>query len=493
MNFRICALLACLAALPAAAGPSPDPASGALVEVLVTCQTPHARLPWQQDPPGTRRGYGVTVGPAFILTTETLVRNQRLVEWRAARSGHKVSAAVCAADPQVNLALLETTPPDPAALLAPADPAVPHGPLRIFQFDATRELQSGSGRIVQVAMDALPDAPYSSLTFTLATELDINGEGAPVLSGDRLAGLIMRFDRSRRQAQIAPAAVIARFLEAATASPYTGFAAAGFAWKPLVDPARRRYLRVPAAYGGVLVVSALPGSGAAASLQPNDVVVSWDGYAVDRLGYYEDPAFGRLAFPYLIKGRRKPGELATAALIRDGLLTNVVVRLAPFRDADALIPENVIAAPAPYFVEGGLVFREVTGRYLKAGGPSWQRANDARLVHAYLTRQLEPEQPGDRLVIVSQVLPDPINIGYRRLDDMRVERINGTPVRNLADLFRIAERDGHISRIGLQDSSLDFVLDAAGLDTANARIQRLYGIPALRRPAPTPDTPKPEP
>jgi S1-C subfamily serine protease len=264
-------------------------------------------------------------------------------------------------------------------------------------------------------------------------------------------------------------------------TPYPGFASAGFFWTTLVAPAKRSYLDVKAPGKGILVLSCVPGTGAAESIKPNDVILEWDGHAVDNLGYYEDEDFGRLAVSYLIKGRRVPGETIPVRVVRDQKEILLQLRLGHQNDRDALVPENVLGAPTEYLVEGGFVITELTGRYLRAHGADWERTVDPRIVHTYLANKHAAATPGEHVVILAGILPDPINIGYQqRFRNEIITAVNGQSVSNMTDVFRIVDKDGSLRRFTLKSVGVDLVVDQEELAVANARLARQYRIPALR-------------
>jgi S1-C subfamily serine protease len=277
-----------------------------------------------------------------------------------------------------------------------------------------------------------------------------------------------------------PYTLISHFLKDALKPPYKGFATAGVTWTPLVDPVKRAYLGVKKNGKGILVLSCLPGTGAAETLKPNDVILEWDGNSIDNLGYYDDSDFGRLGFANLIKSKREPGDVVPLVIVRDGNETKVDVRLDRWLDNAALIPEDVIGEQAEYLVEGGLIIREVTGRYLKSHGPDWQQEMDSRLVHMYLTQRYSPSQPDEHVVILSGVLPASINIGYQNRQDMIITGLNGKPVRNMSDVFRIVDSDISIKHISLKSIGVDIVLDQSKLVDSNDKTAEIYRIPALR-------------
>jgi S1-C subfamily serine protease len=454
-----------------------------LVEVATTFQEYDPFMPWQQTAPGVRRGYGVLVGNSRVLTTENLVRNHRLVELCAARSGEKISATVELSDPQVDLAILKIASDKAFAYALPvliAESAATNGAtVEILQFDETSQLQRGKAQVLHVAVSELPTAPYSSLIFSLLTDLSINGEGAPVISDNKLSGIVVSYDPAARVARMLPYPILRQFVDNSLNARYEGVASAGIIWTSLVDPAKRAYLQVPG-NNGILVTSCLPDTGASKSLEPNDVVLEWNGRSLDNMGFYEDNEFGRLGFAYLIKGRSKPGDVVPVKIFRDRAEKTVSVRLDRWLDSASLIPGDVTGEQTEYLVDGGMIIRELTGRYLRAHGADWQQTTDPRLVHLYLTQKDAAEHLGEHVVILSGVLPDPINIGYQHLQDQVIININGKPIKNMKDVFRIVDTDGEVKRLTLQSIGVDVVLDRSELAEANARIAKLYRLPALR-------------
>jgi len=454
-----------------------------ILRVIVTSQAYDPFQPWQKLAPGVRAGYAFLNGDGLLVTTEDLVRNSTMVELQRPAGGEKYEASVALADENVNLAIIK--PHDGDAIIglsgiACANAAGIDTRLKIVQFDDTGRIREGDAQIVEVSFCDLPSAKGASLAFKALTDINVNGTGAGAILDNKLVGLVMAYDRTTRIATIVPYPIISRFLECAGNEQYGGFATAGFSWTQLLDPAERRYLGVPDDGQGVVVSSILPNMGAATSLKSGDVILKWDGYDVDNMGYYKDPDFGRMLFPHMIKGRRKPGDSAPVKIIRDKNPMNVSVPLAAFQDEDALIPENVAGKQVSYLVEGGLILRELTGDYLRAHGAGWATSCDSRLVNMYVMRALRPERKGDRIVILSRVLPDAINVGYEFLNDEIVDEINGQPVRNMSDVFAVVDKDTRIKTLKIKGIPLPIALDPAELKDANERIAAGYGIPALR-------------
>jgi S1-C subfamily serine protease len=459
----------------------PSPGDAALVQLIVTCQEQDPYQPWEERQPSFRLGYGVLISSNRVVTTESLIRNQRLIQMRRPRSGERIPAELESADPQLNLALLRLD--DTMAETVPLETAesVPqNSEVDIVQFDEASEVQHGVGRVYQITMAPLPRAPYATLNYGLLSDFNVSGEGAPVLLGGKLAGIMMSYTWGTRTGNMIPYSTIRRFIADVSKPPYQGVASAGFAWADLVDPVKRKYLRVTDRTGGVLVVQALPRTGAAVTLRPQDVILDWDGKAVDNMGFIHDSALGRIPFTYLITHVRRPGDSVPVRIVRNGTEQAVQVVLNRHNDWDQLIPENVAGEKAEYMVEGGLILRELDGLYLKMRGNDWQSSADSRLVHAYVVNRQTPPDPGDRIVILTAVLPDPVNLGYQTCREEVVIRVNGEAVHRMTDVFRIANRDRGIRRLSLKGVDTDLILDPAAVAEANTRLSKTFRISELR-------------
>ncbi|MFC1496850.1 PDZ domain-containing protein [Verrucomicrobiota bacterium] len=454
-----------------------------VVQVVATYQEFNPFKPWQKWKPCVRYGYGVAISKSQVITTESIIRNHTLVELRRSGSGKKINAKVELCDYQSNLALLTITDTNEAPWITPLSLAqdVPaESEVEIIQFGETFKIQQGKAKMFQIAMKYLPKAPHVSLTFSVLTDLNVNGMGAAVIYDSKLAGLVIRYNRSTRTGDVLPYCVLNRFIKDAEKKPYEGIASAGFTWSTLIDPVKRSYFGVGKDEVGILVLSCLPETGARESLKPLDVILSLDGHAIDNLGYYKDEKFGRLMFTYLINGRHKPGDTVSVQLMRNKKIQNIKIQLDHLLDSDSFIPDNTEGKQPEYLVEGGLVIRELTGKYLKSFGENWRSKADSELVHLYLTRKKSLNAAGDRIVILSSVLSDPINIGYQYFYSSIITHINGKKIQNMSDVFGIVDRDGSIERLTLKSIGVDLVLDTETLAEANARLSERYRVPKLR-------------
>ena len=474
-------MLLIAAALPRIGAAQDNVEDPGLVGVLVTHQQQNPYLPWQSGRPGGRHGYGIFISSNRVLTTEHLVRNHTLVEIRHPRAGEKITATVEIADHRLNLAILQVE-----AGAANANPRLPLGPrcivndnVTIYQIDADNDIQAVDATVSRISVSSLPDAPSSLLTYRLLSDLNILNEGAPVMKNGELAGIVVSYEASSRIAVMISHPFIPRFLEDAATQPYKGPASAGFVWRALLDPAKRRYLGVADRTGGIQVITAIKGTPSGDVLRSSDVILTWDGHELDNLGYYEDPDYGRLELSHLVKGRGRPGQSVPITIVREGETMEIDLVLTGDLASLSLVPENVRAEKADYLIEGGLILRELDVFFMRARGGDWRSKVDSRFLHFYLSGGGDHE-PGDRVVILTGMLPDPINVGYHQFRNEVITAVNGMPIRNMKDVFRIADEQGQLHRFTLYGTDIELILDRDQIAEANDRLAKGYSITDLR-------------
>ena len=82
-------------------------------------------------------------------------------------------------------------------------------------------------------------------------------------------------------------------------------------------------------------------------------------------------------------------------------------------------------------------------------------------------------------MVLSSVLPDPVNLGYQDARYMMVDKLNGQPIRRLNDLIEAktkATNGFHVLEFHAGDSVSRLVLDASDTEAATTRVLKRYGI-----------------
>ena len=92
----------------------------------------------------------------------------------------------------------------------------------------------------------------------------------------------------------------------------------------------------------------------------------------------------------------------------------------------------------------------------------------------FVTDQLYRDHP--EVVVLSNILSDPVNTYVAPFKGSIVERINDRPIRSLNDVATAFEQPGEFHVIELLGEGRPIVLERSALAEAQARIKQRYGV-----------------
>ncbi|MCX6966761.1 MAG: PDZ domain-containing protein [Verrucomicrobia bacterium] len=496
MTFRLllCALLStCGVVLAKEAAPHATiPALGkpiSVVRVNVTNQPYDFLRPWSKRPPFQRRAVGAVLPGSRVLTTAEQVADATYLEMEKPDSGEKCPATVEVVDYDCNLALVKPSEADflkPFKPLALAEPGVGDD-LAIWQLENNGTLLNTRALLTTVEVGSYPigDAPFLLYRLTSSLQQRDSGFTSPVVKNGALAGMLLRFDSRSQTADAIPAPVIRHFLKAAESkNGYIGFPRAGMGWASLRDPQLRRYAGLTNGIGGVYITRLDPaGAAAKAGIRAGDVLLSIGNTGVDRDGNYIDPNYGKVSVSHLLSCEHFTGEKLPFKLMRQGKEFTCEVTLThPDPSASLIEPYSIDKAPR-YYILGGVVFQELSRQFLKEWGPEWTRKAPERFLY-YDTYQQElfKNDPRERIVILSNVLPSPCTVGYEELNCLVVTQVNGVALKSLADIEgALAKPINGFHHIQVEGSPGEIVLDPAEVSEIEPALIRNYNLPGIKR------------
>lgn len=483
-----------ICALGGAAHAAPPVAASAekhvpIVRVNVTNQPYDFFHPWTKRAPTSRHGLGTVLPGHRVLVTAELVENANYLELEAAESGEKMAATVDVVDYEANLALLK---PNEEKFLASIKPlatknAVVGDRVGVWQLEATGALVTTTAVVTTVEVSHYPTGDSALLVYRLTSPLQYRESSftLPVVKDDKLTGLLMRYDSRTQNVDVIPAPVIDHFLKDAASKGARGFPKAGVLFATTRDPQLRRYagLNGKANGNGVYVTLVQPGGPAdLAGVQVGDIILALGGKAIDQDGNFSDPLYGKISLVHLITTTHFDGDVVKCDLSRKGELRTVSLTLKHRALSDYVIEPYTIDSAPHFYVLGGLVLQELSRQYLQEWGPEWVKKAPERFV--YYDRyqaELYPEQKR-KLVILSQVLPSPITLGYEELNYLVVTKINGVEITRLADIPAALEKAEHgFHKIEFDENPHEIYLDAAQVDASNAALMKNYGLPDIKR------------
>lgn len=457
-----------------------------LLRVNATNQVYELSQPWIKKPPFSRRGIGALIDGERILVTAELVANSTFIEIEKPATAEKSTATVERVDYDCNLAALR--PADPAFLNG-MRPLALNGPLKVgdsatvLQLEPNGDIARTLGRITTISVGGYPSESGSLLLFKLGAPLQ-QRDGSftlPAIRDGRLIGMVMRYDPRNQSADIVPTSVIRHFLAELDSPAYQGFARLGVSFSPLRDPQLRRYIGLKEP-GGVFVTDVAPrGSADAAGIKKGDAILAVDGRPLDQDGNYEDSDYGRILFSHLTNTIKHPGAVIPFKILRDGRTLEVPVTMKVANREQAISETHISDAAPKYVILGGLVFIELSRPYLKEWGGKWSSNAPQRLVY-YDAFQNELPADRGRIIILSQVLPTPDTMGYEDLENIVVTKVNGRPIKSLADLAEAAKNpvDG-FQKIEFEEDPKILFLDAASIQSNAETLKKHYALPGLER------------
>jgi S1-C subfamily serine protease len=471
-------LIALLAALEAQAAPAQYEAQ--VVALRVTYQAFDEYRPWDKQNPSTRTASAVVVDDSLLLTEAQIVRDATLIQVQKHGSARSVPASVIHIDHDIDLAVLTVEEPgffDDLEAARIAESAPSEGLTQSVRW-RNRQLEVSRSRVARIEVKKNPFGSIHHAFLLVTTDVSGGGWAEPVFSEGSFVGLTVA--QEGQNASVIPAEIVAAFLRSVRSGDYQGFASIDVLWQYSQDPALAAYLGLEGEPRGVVLREISWASTGYDVLEPRDVLLSLDGHAIDGSGNYQHRSYGQVSFHHLALDGHRPGDVVPAQVLRAGKVIDLEIELRRYASACRLVPWRRDDSPPPYLVAGGLVLRELDGKYLSAWGTDWRSTAPSTLVQRYdlQGRFRTPERR--RILLLSHVLPDPFNLGYHDLANLALADINGRPVDSVAD----AEEAFHHPVDGLHridfypdDDRSQVVLEAAGFEEATTRILAAYNIP----------------
>jgi S1-C subfamily serine protease len=461
-------------------------AQPSVVRVNVTNQPPDFIRPWARRPPFSRRALGAVLNNNRVLVTGELVANATYVELEKGGSGEKTAASVETVDYEANLAIIK--PVDEKFLAGFKPLSLENGKVgdrvAVWQLEPNGNLLATDALLTTVEVSRYPIDDIGLLVYRLTSSLQYR-EGSftlPLIKENKLIGILMRYDSRSQNVDAIPEPVIRHFLKAAAADEYVGFPRLGIEFSQTRDPQLRRFAGIESEPGGVYITKVNRGSPAdAAGLRVGDVLLAVGGTPIDQDGNYPDPVHGKISLMHLLSTVHYAGETLQLKIFREGKLVTLPVELRHRRVTEATIEPYVIDRQPKFYILGGLVFQELSRQYLKDWGPEWYKKAPERFLYYDRYQNDLFDEPGRKIVILSQVLPSAVTIGYEPLSYNVIAKINDVPIHKLEDVEGAAAKpvDG-FHKIEFSDGPPAIYLDAAKVEEQREALMRNYSLPVLK-------------
>lgn len=459
--------------------------SQSVIRVNVTRQGFNFHRPWQQRTSSTQTAIGVVIKGPRVLVTSEFVANHRYIELEKADTGEKSGAELEVVDYEANLALLKPADPHFLENIQPLEltmDAVQGDQLAVWQVQPNGIVTPALGTITSIELARYPYR-NSFLAYRLNCSLQYRFRNftLPVVKDGKLAGLLMRYDAKVQTIDVVAAPVIEHFLKDAADSEYLGFPMLGIRAVSTEDPQLRRFVGITGKTGGIYVEGVIKDSPADKSgLQKGDIILAIAGFSLDSHGSYDHPIYGKMAFSHLIRCEFHVGDRITNRIFRGGkeLMNDVILDHRPSETYQ--IPPYIIDRPPRYYILGGLVLQELSASYLREYGKNWPVKAPVHLVYLEVNQDFIEKSGRKKIVFLSGVLPTSHTVGYDKLANLVIKRINNKVIGKLEDVpLALANPVNGYHRIEFEQRPHVIYLDPQEIPIINMQIRKRYKLPAL--------------
>jgi len=454
-----------------------------LVYVKISSYSYDQYRPWKQTDVQERSAYGCAVGPYQVLTTAFNIPDATFINIRTDSQNEYIPATVEVVDYESNLCLLRLEPNELARPLVPItfrEGYKKGAEVESYWFSYKGHIYSGRGVIdrAEVSKTALSYAHF--LDYVISNTSQRTGSGQVYFLGKNAIGIAC-WSNEEQEAGLIGAEVVNHFLADVADGHYEGFPVPGFNALRLIEPTRRRYLKMPESLQNGTYVNEVFNLGTGSGeLQPADVILGINGISIDSHGRFKHPKFGLVSFRHLITSA-KLGETIDFEVWRDGKKQKLKVKAGNFKASEMLVPYYEYDKQPEYMIIGGFILQKLTRDYFIARGEDWVGKADPHMYHYYLDLSFKPTDERKDVVVLSYVLPAEINLGYQRLGSIVVSKFNGKVITSIKDLIeaRQLNSDSKYHVIQFENDNPVVVIPRENLDRIDAQIAQRYGIQNL--------------
>ncbi len=460
-----------------------------VVRITTTSQDPDYKVPW--NPGNITRGVGAGffIGGSRIITNAHVISNSRFVTVERENDPKKYPARVQFVGHDCDLAVLEVKDTDF------------YQGLRALQIGGIPKLESSvsvygypiGGERLSVTQGVVSRIDFQTYSHSavdshLACQIDaaINpgNSGGPVLQGGKVVGVAFQGysgDVAQNVGYMIATPVVQHFLQDISDGHYDKYVDMAITPFHLQNADERRALGLPDDDHGILVGSVVPGGSCDGVLQVGDVVLAMDDLPVASDGFIEIDG-ERVEMAEAVERKFKNDPLKMH-ILRDHQQLDVTARLKPAWPF--LIQSNQYDARPRFVLFGGLLFQPLSRDFLEAYG-----IDDLRVRYfydSYVERNIFLQHP--EVIILSQILPDPLNTYVESFKNAIVNEVNGHSIKRLEDLAAAFAEPSDYYVIRCVGEGRPIVLERAKVEAARQRIKTVYSVSSEQNLTPTPATP----
>jgi len=454
----------------------PNVVRKSLARISNTSQEPNYRQPWLPGVTMSSSGTGWVVSKNRILTNAHVVSNARFLTLEKERDPKKYIAEVEHIAHDCDLAILKVQDPAFFTGTIPLDlGGIPEieTEVSVYGYPIGGDRLSVTRGVVS-RVDFRPYAHSgidSHLTIQIDTAINPGNSGGPVLQKGKVVGVAFQGfsgDVAQNVGYMIPTPVIRRFLADIADGTYDRYMDLSLTTFNTLNPALRTGLGLPNNDLGVLVSSVASAGVCSGYVLPGDVILAVDGLAVASDGTVEIEN-ERIQMAEVAE-RKFRGDSIKIRLFRDRKELETTIPLAnawPFP-----MQANQFDVQPTYVLFGGLLFQPLSRNLLSS--VQFQNPRLNYFFEAFVPKEIYKEHP--EVIVLSNILADPINTYLNEFKEGVVEEINSTPVRTLKDVSEAFSKQVDFYVVKFIGNGRPLVLERAAVGSASERIRTRYGL-----------------
>ncbi len=453
----------------------PNEIRKSLARINNTAQEFNYRVPWLPGAMSGGSGTGWVVGKDRLMTNAHVVSNARQLTVEKENDPKKYIATVEHIAHDCDLALLKVEDPafwkDTKPLPVGDIPEI-ESTVSVFGYPIGGERLS----VTQGIVSRIDFRPYahsvmdSHLTIQIDAAINPGNSGGPVMQNGKVVGVAFQGfsgDVAQNVGYMIPTPVVKHFLKDVEDGHYDRYMELSIGNFPLQNPGFRRALGLKDDDRGVIVTSVGSASVCHGHLLAGDVLLKIDGVDIDSDGMVQLDG-ERLMMAELAE-RKFKGDKLKLDILRAGQPRSVEISF------DRAWPYTYQAnsyEPARYVVHAGLLFQPMNRNLL-----STYQFQNLRTLH-YYTHFIDDELYKDRdeVILLTSILPDPLNTYLDEFREGIVRKVNGQPIRTLREFATALAAPVETAIIEMEGIGRPIVLPRADVEAARERIRKRYNV-----------------
>jgi S1-C subfamily serine protease len=453
-----------------------------VVKIFTVTNRPNYYQPWVLGYQYNASGSGCILPGGRILTNAHVVSDQVFLQVMKAGDTKKYTAQVEYVDHDREVAVLKVKDPE---FFTGTNPIVfgelpsQRDKVAVYGFPiGGDELSITEGVVSRIEVQRYVHSQRSFLTLQTDAAINPGNSGGPAFKGGRMVGIAFQaFSGAEAQSTgyIVPISIIQRSLKDKESGDFQGAPSLGFFWQKMESPSLREYYKMKPGQTGILVTRIFFDSPGSHVLKEQDVILSIAGVKIANNGTVPYRDGERLNFSY-ITSQYQMGQKLDLVVLRNGKPETLSLKLKPY---DQLVEGPQYDTRPPYYIFAGLVFLPLNDNYLSL----WKAGTAPSMLTNFADNEMASEKR-KRVVIINEVLPHDINVGYHQLKQAVVTRINDRPISELKDVieaFKHPKGKFHVLELDHPMGDGDnfgnwVVLEAKDAEKATKEILKSFGI-----------------